>query len=490
MALTKVNVKSAQSKGTRPVTPVMAKAKLLYVEDNDANWDIALLLLKGSYELTRARTAREVIETVSQSEFDIILMDIELAGSDLDGIELTRLLRGRLDSLPEFAASFKPIETPIIFVTAYTARYKDAELKAYGGDAVVHKPVNPDELTGAIWKILNDHRVATIAAQKSQLEAEKAAREIQQRAFQEIQTAHEKLSEELRIRKEVEGELEAIRDELQEAGLKLKEAQKLATYGELLASIAHEINTPLSGGDVSAKLLKSQIDEIESTFASLLGEDESEEAQKVAAFFREKFEKARESTQVVQLSYSKLKDISDALRMGSRKSVGVVSGVDLNQVVEQSLVLAAGRIRVFDPEVVLGNLPEISCQPNYLGQVVINLLTNAADAMLEHCEKDGLNQGEQNLRIETSAETFEGTKGVSLVLEDSGPGVPKAIRDKIFESFFTTKPHGVGTGLGLAISAKIIRDHHGVFEVNDSAALGGARFRFWLPISQSTDNPS
>ena len=136
-------------------------------------------------------------------------------------------------------------------MTAYTARYKDAELEAYGGDAVVHKPVNPDELTAAIWKILNEHRIATIAAQKRQLEAEKHAREIQERAFQEIQLAHEKLSEELRIRQEVEGELASMQAELKEAGLKLKEAQKLATYGELLASIAHEINTPLSGGDVS-----------------------------------------------------------------------------------------------------------------------------------------------------------------------------------------------------------------------------------------------
>ena len=69
-----------------------------------------------------------------------------------------------------------------------------------------------------------------------------------------------------------------------------------------------------------------------------------------------------------------------------------------------------------------------------------------------------------------------------MTLEDSGPGVPQSIRDKIFESFFTTKPHGVGTGLGLAISAKIIREHDGIFEVSDSSELGGARFRFWLPI--------
>ena len=193
---------------------------------------------------------------------------------------------------------------------------------------------------------------------------------------------------------------------------------------------------------------------------------------------------ARENADVVQLSYSKLRDISDALRMGSRKSSGIIPGVNLNEVVEQSMVLAAGRIRVFDPEVILGELPEIACQPNYLGQVIINLFTNAADAMQEHCESKELKLGDQSIRLETRSETFDGKEGVRLTLEDSGPGVPQSIREKIFESFFTTKPHGVGTGLGLAISVKIIKDHHGVIEVGESSTLGGARFSLWLPISQ------
>ena len=123
--------------------------------------------------------------------------------------------------------------------------------------------------------------------------------------------------------------------------------------------------------------MESKIGEIESAFNSILGDEESEEAEGVRTFFNKKFKEARESADIVQLSYSKLKDISDALRMGSRKSSGIVSGVDLNQVVNQSMVLAAGRLRIFAPEVILGQLPEIWCQPTYLGQVVINLLTNA-----------------------------------------------------------------------------------------------------------------
>ena len=74
---------------------------------------------------------------------------------------------------------------------------------------------------------------------------------------------------------------------------------------------------------------------------------------------------------------------------------------------------------------------------------------------------------------------------MSLVAEDSGPGVPEAIREKIFQSFFTTKGHGVGTGLGLAISIKIVSEHQGTIEVTQSPELGGARFAIWLPVEQT-----
>ena len=102
MALTKITQPKAQSEPATPSSVIPTRVRLLYVEDNDANWDIAQLLLKGSYILTRGRTAGEMVDILGKSTFDIILMDIELAGSELDGIQLTRLLRGRLKT-------FRPI---------------------------------------------------------------------------------------------------------------------------------------------------------------------------------------------------------------------------------------------------------------------------------------------------------------------------------------------------------------------------------------------
>ena len=111
-------------------------------------------------------------------------------------------------------------------------------------------------------------------------------------------------------------------------------------------------------------------------------------------------------------------------------------------------------------------------------------MTNAADAIDQHCKDNDLSAGQQVLRIATERSNRDGRVGVCLIAEDSGPGVPESIREKIFQSFFTTKGHGVGTGLGLAISIKIVTDHQGTIEVSQSESFGGARFEIWLPATQ------
>ena len=143
MALTKISGTVGPRSSNSAKQSDSERARLLYVEDNDANWEVAQLLLKGTYRLSRARNAKEAVSHLETSGFDLILMDIELGGSDLDGIQLTQLFRGTLPNPPSFASTLKPVDTPIVFVTAYTARYGDSELQAKGGDGVVHKPVDP-----------------------------------------------------------------------------------------------------------------------------------------------------------------------------------------------------------------------------------------------------------------------------------------------------------------------------------------------------------
>lgn len=131
---------------------------LLYVEDDDANWGVAELRLSQGYELIRAASAAEACRVVRArgAELAGILMDIELRGSDLNGVELTRLLRGKPSThvLPAYARETLALpHVPIIFVTAHGAKYSDSDLMLAGGDKVIPKPVDFGALSLALTQL-------------------------------------------------------------------------------------------------------------------------------------------------------------------------------------------------------------------------------------------------------------------------------------------------------------------------------------------------
>ncbi len=132
------------------------KQSILYVEDEDANWDATRLLLRERYSITRAATAKEAFELISENKFDLILMDIQLSGSELNGIEITKILRGsmRESDIPLFAQNADCQGASIIFLTAYSLRYSKPELLAAGGDSVIAKPVDFTRLSLAISRLL------------------------------------------------------------------------------------------------------------------------------------------------------------------------------------------------------------------------------------------------------------------------------------------------------------------------------------------------
>ena len=116
---------------------------VLYVEDEDVNWEVAELSLRSKFNLTRAKTAQEAFRLLATKTFDLILMDIQLMGSDFNGIEITQILKGRFDqAIPEYAQGITAPNTKIIFVTAYSARYGKKELIEAGGDDLMTKPVD------------------------------------------------------------------------------------------------------------------------------------------------------------------------------------------------------------------------------------------------------------------------------------------------------------------------------------------------------------
>lgn len=136
------------------------KELLLYVEDDDDNWEIAELRLAKNYDLVRAATDEQACRLIRErkSEIDVILMDIELRGSELNGVELTELLRGnRLagrEYLPAYARDLPAVSKPVVYVTAHGARYTSVQLLLSGADKVITKPVNFSDLQLALTELL------------------------------------------------------------------------------------------------------------------------------------------------------------------------------------------------------------------------------------------------------------------------------------------------------------------------------------------------
>jgi CheY-like chemotaxis protein len=135
-----------------------ARKIVMYVEDEDENWDVAVLRLGWKYDLRRAPNALEACRLVHQvgSGLHAILMDVQLSGSDLDGIELTRLLRGTLPPgrRSPYALGLPVLQTVIIFVTAYGTRYPVEQLVAAGGNQLITKPVDFVALNVALANVL------------------------------------------------------------------------------------------------------------------------------------------------------------------------------------------------------------------------------------------------------------------------------------------------------------------------------------------------
>lgn len=217
-----------------------------------------------------------------------------------------------------------------------------------------------------------------------------------------------------------------------------RQADRLAALGTLAAGLAHELNNPI--GIISSR-------------AELLLLDT--ESQPLP-------EEVREDLQVIHRHAQRVTRIAQGLLSFARHSSGEHGPVDLNRVVDETLLLVEKLIvqegialkRALAPD-----LRPIWGDANAIQQVVMNLLTNARDAAPAGGE----------ISIET-AEAAEPAGGVQLIVRDTGPGIPPELLPRIFDPFFTTKANG--TGLGLSISYGIVREHHGTVDVHSQPGEG------------------
>ncbi len=233
-------------------------------------------------------------------------------------------------------------------------------------------------------------------------------------------------------------ELQNALKELKETQIQLINSEKMASLGQLVAGVAHEINTPVasikSNNAIAAKLLNT----IEDT---------------------ELKEMLTDLNNIDKEAVSRISSIVTSLKKFVRLDEAELQEADINKELDLTLELirheTKNRIKIIKN---YGEIPVIKCFPNMLNQVFTNILINACQAI----------KGEGTITITTEFKD----KNLIVKIKDTGCGIPQNQLDKIFSAGFTTKSAGVGTGLGLAICTKIIEKHNGKIIVNSDVGKG------------------
>jgi signal transduction histidine kinase/nitroreductase len=407
----------AEAPAADPVPPAAvlrspAAERVLVVDPYAWNREqFARLLRAAGYQVETYSAAAELLGRVVERE-PAQLYIVSDSLPDTSGFELVRALRARR------------AVAPLIVATARRdSAFRIAGLAA-GADYYMRKPVNPIELYTAARILLE-----------------------RQRRKEELARANEELSK--------------VIVELQATQERLVMQAKLASLGQLVAGVAHEINTPLGA-------VVSNNDLFRRCFVRLRQHVEERGLGDDATIARD-LGAVEELAEVTRSACARITQIVRELRIFARLDEADRRPFDLHEGIESTLVLIQhlikGRVEVKKH---YGKLPPVECHPNQLNQVFMNLLVNACQAI----SKSG------SITIQTWYEPQ--VRMAHVAVTDSGSGMSPEIVGRIFDPGFTTKGAGVGTGLGLAICYQIVEAHGG--RIGVESVLGrGTTFVVSLP---------
>jgi two-component system NtrC family sensor kinase len=403
-------VESLCGKGWALSTVNLIDSRILIVDDQADNLRIlaTVLELKGYRNVRCLEDSRCVVPVFTEFQPDLVLLDLHMP--HMDGFAVMDQLRERIGN---------DDYVPILVLTGDNTSTARERALTHGAHDFISKPLNRTEVQLRVRNLLQTRSLHL------QLKAHNASLEETNRRLRETQSH-------------------------------LVQSEKMASLGQLVAGIAHEINNPLAFVVNSLFLVKEGLERIA-----------KEPQDEVPSAIRGRVGNMRANLRDACDGTDRVKELVSKLRTFSRLDEGQFKTVNIHESIDSVLLFL--RHKLEDRIVVernFGGQDMLECFPGELNQVLMNVIANAIDSI----EGAG--------RVTVTTKLDDGN--FVIAVHDTGKGIPEEIRSRIFEPFFTTKPVGRGTGLGLAISYGIVKAHGG--SIDFASELGkGTEFVLTIP---------
>ena len=466
-----------------------ALGDLRAIQDMDTRWDAEARGFAG--EGARERSSMERGSLDRAALIERMLRELERAGNPaMLGPEVKALRAALADKAHAFTALREahravlaaPAKARPAAIAAEQAALERFEFQTLGGRIMLAQRTLSTALERGLdesdrWRVYLAFYAAALLIGVGYLAARVA------HAQAELRHANENLERRVDERTR---ELQDALQRLQESEAQLVQTEKMSSLGQLVAGVAHEINTPLayvknSVASVNDRLFDLEIVVTQSEQLLAMLRSDAPDAAALQQCFTALGDKLDELARHQVLhdletltrdglhGIEQISDLVNNLRNFSRLDRSRVASYNVNESVRGTLLIARPHLRNVDVDKRLGEVPSITCSPSQVNQVLLNLVTNAAQAM---DKPDG--------RI-TITTRLEDPRHVAIEVGDNGRGIAPEIMPRIFDPFFTTKDVGKGTGLGLSIAYKIVSAHGGRIDVR-SRPGEGATFTVVLPL--------
>ncbi len=363
-----------------------------------------------------------------------------------------------------------------VIISSYHDENKNLEGILLGG-VTISKKGYYDELSE---ELIPSFMVFTqqMSSMLQNFKAKKYLNEKVQRRTAEVVKQKVEIEEKNVVLEDQKEELHSMLESLKLTQSQLVQSEKMASLGQLVAGIAHEINNPVTFISAGVDSLGTNLEEVRQVleiYHRITPENTKEKLNEIENIkeqidYKQAIREINKLIESIKNGTERTTQIVNGLRTFSRLDEDVLKIADIHEGLDSTLILLRNRYKSrIEINKAYGDIPSVECFPGQLNQVFMNIISNSIDAI----EDKGV------ITISTS-KSFD---SLEIKIKDSGSGMPEDIKAKIFDPFYTTKEVGDGTGLGLSISHGIIEKHGGSIKVQSEAGKG-SEFIINLPLKQ------